>query len=82
MPGPSTPGQAALTKKQLSRTKTTTNAAASFEGPVSATEKYVQNGSQHIYGPLKGLAWVVGQSGPSFVNRGNRAIRALKRYGG
>jgi hypothetical protein len=62
--------------------KTTTDFGASLGSAFQAAGATATTASQQIQGPWKGLAWVLGQSGPAYVNRGNLAIRGIRKYGG
>jgi hypothetical protein len=79
MPGPSTPGQAALTKRQL--TPGISGTGDSFNEQAE-TQKEINIASSDILTTWRTFATALGQTAPGHVNRARRAIDGLRRYGG
>lgn len=82
MPGPSTPGQAAQTQKQLAGPKIS-GAEPSYVGLHPTGDTATANAViDSVEQGWRTLATAIGETAPGHVNRTRRAITALKRYGG
>ena len=81
MPGPSTPGQAALTKQQL--TPGISSSGDSYAVPLPpGVEPGAIKASDDILTTWRTFATALGQTAPGHVNRARQAIDGLRRFGG